>query len=73
MMHSMAIKQSGGNHPFVDENKRIGILAMLVFLDINQVMINYSNQDIIELGLGVASGKYNTDYIMDWIITHSCN
>lgn len=47
-------------------------LAMLVFLDVNQVMINCSNQDIIELGLEVASGKYNTDYIMDWIIIHSC-
>lgn len=59
------------NHPFIDENKRIGILAMLVFLDVNQVIVNCSNQDIIELGLGVASGKYNTDNIMDWIITHS--
>ncbi len=59
------------NHPFVDGNKRIGILAMLVFLDINQVMINGSNQDIIELGLGVASGKIDSDYIMDWIITHN--
>ena len=54
------------NHPFIDGNKRIGILAMLVFLD-----VNCSNQDIIELGLGVVSGKYNTDNIMDWIITHS--
>lgn len=59
------------NHPFIDGNKRIGILAMLVFLDINHVVINCSNQDIIEIGLGVASGKYNTDYILDWIITHS--
>lgn len=30
---------------------------MLVFLDVNQVMINCSNQDIIKLGLGVASGN----------------
>src|SRR5690554_6130896 len=46
------------NHPFIDGNKRIGILAMLVFLDVNQVMIQCSNQEIIELGLGVASGVY---------------
>lgn len=59
------------NHPFIDGNKRIGILAMLVFLDVNQVMIQCSNQEIIELGLGVASGNFNTELIIDWIIAHS--
>lgn len=59
------------NHPFIDGNKRIGILAMLVFLDVNQVEVNCSNQDIIELGLGVASGKYNTASIIVWIIAYS--
>ncbi len=59
------------NHPFIDGNKRIGILAMLVFLDVNQVMIQCSNQEIIELGLGVASGNFNTEFIIDWIIAHS--
>lgn len=59
------------NHPFIDGNKRIGILAMLVFMDVNQLEVNCSNQDIIELGLGAASGKYNTDFITDWIIAHS--
>lgn len=59
------------NHPFIDGNKRIGILAMLVFMDVNQLEVNCSNQDIIELGLGAASGKYNTDFIKDWIIAHS--
>lgn len=44
---------------------------MLVFLNVNQVEVNCSNQDIIELGLGVASGKYITDFIIDWIIAHS--
>ncbi|MDF2845964.1 MAG: death on curing protein [Herbinix sp.] len=87
-LHSMAIKQSGGmngvrddglldlalnSHPFIDGNKRIGILAMLVFLDVNQIMIDCSDEDVIDLGLGVASGKYKTDYIMTWIINHSSN
>jgi death-on-curing protein len=43
---------------------------MLIFLDINQIMINCSNEDAIDLGLGVASSKYNTEYIMTWIINH---
>ncbi len=59
------------NHPFNDGNKRIGILAMLVFLDVNQIMIDCSDEDLIDLGLGVASGKYKTDYIKTWIINHT--
>lgn len=42
------------NHPFIDGNKRIGILAMLVFLDVNQVEVSCSNQDII-----IAQSFYN--------------
>ncbi|MBC2456576.1 type II toxin-antitoxin system death-on-curing family toxin [Clostridium beijerinckii] len=59
------------NHPFLDGNKRIGILAMMVFLDINGIEISCSDEDIIDIGLGVASGKYNAEYITEWIITFS--
>ncbi|WP_408606866.1 type II toxin-antitoxin system death-on-curing family toxin [Anaerocolumna xylanovorans] len=61
------------NHPFIDGNKRIGILVMLVFLDINQISINCEDGDIINLGLGVADGRYDSSYIMKWIINHSTN
>jgi death-on-curing protein len=59
------------NHPFLDVNKRIGILAMMVFLDISGIGISCSDEDIIDLGLGVASGKYNAEYMTEWIITFS--
>jgi death-on-curing protein len=59
------------NHPFIDGNKRIGILTMLVFLKINNVIIQCRDGDIINLGLGVASGKYDVPYIEEWIILHS--
>jgi len=59
------------NHPFIDGNKRIGILITLVFLKINNVFIHCQDDDIIDLGLGIASGKYNSSYIMNWIIMHS--
>ncbi|NLC20089.1 MAG: type II toxin-antitoxin system death-on-curing family toxin [Clostridiales bacterium] len=57
-------------HPFIDGNKRVGILAMLVFLKVNNIIINCQDDDIIELGFGIASGKYNSSYIMEWIISH---
>ena len=47
------------NHPFLDGNKRIGILAMLVFLDLNGKKFNTTNEEIISLGLNVAKGNEN--------------
>ena len=44
------------NHPFLDGNKRIGILAMLVFLDLNGKRLNITNEEIISLGLNAAKG-----------------
>lgn len=59
------------NHPFLDGNKRIGILVMMVFLDVNGIELLCSDEDVIDLGLGVASGKYDTEYMKEWIITFS--
>ena len=46
------------NHPFIDGNKRIGILVMLIFLELNGFSIEFSDDEIIDMALGVASGKY---------------
>jgi len=61
------------NHPFLDGNKRIGMLAMMVFLEINEIELECSDEDIIDIGLGIASGKYEDNYIIDWIISSSNN
>ena len=45
------------NHPFLDGNKRIGILAMLVFLDLNGKKLDITNEEIVSLGLGIAKGN----------------
>ena len=37
------------NHPFVDGNKRIGTHAMLVTLDINDIELQYQDEDLIHL------------------------
>ena len=60
------------NHPFVDGNKRIGVLAMLVFLQINGAKITASNDDVITLGLGVASGEMKYDALLEWVHRY-CN
>jgi death-on-curing protein len=55
------------NHPFLDGNKRIGVTAMLVFLNSNDVEINCSNEELVKLGIGVADGSFDEDDIRNWI------
>ncbi|MBI5489990.1 MAG: type II toxin-antitoxin system death-on-curing family toxin [Deltaproteobacteria bacterium] len=45
------------NHPFVDGNKRIGLAAALVFLRMNSVRIQASEDELVDLVLGVAGGR----------------
>ncbi|MBT9778973.1 type II toxin-antitoxin system death-on-curing family toxin [Clostridium sp. MCC353] len=58
------------NHAFLDGNKRIGMLSMLMILRLNQVNIKYTQRELIALGLGVADGSIGYDEILDWIISH---
>ena len=37
------------NHPFIDGNKRIGTHAMLIFLLLNNVELEYDDDDLISL------------------------
>ena len=58
------------NHPFVDGNKRIGVLVMLVFLRLNGVEICVTNDDVVKLGLGIANGTLTCDNVLEWITLH---
>lgn len=60
------------NHAFVDGNKRIGILAMLVMLDLNDVTLKCSQAELVELGLAVANSQAGYDDILAWIYHHTC-
>jgi len=59
------------NHPFADGNKRIGMLAMLVFLEINGIELTCSDQDIIETGLKLAAGEMDDKQLLEWILRHN--
>jgi death on curing protein len=45
------------NHPFVDGNKRTGLLAAIVFLDVNGIGIEHASEALYELAMGVAEGR----------------
>lgn len=58
------------NHAFIDGNKRIGCKLMLMFLDLNGIDIECTQQEIVDIGLGVGSGKMSCDELLRWIIQH---
>lgn len=58
------------NHAFVDGNKRIGVLVMLLTLDLNNIKIVYNQQELIALGLGVADGSMSYNDILKFINNH---
>jgi death-on-curing protein len=59
------------NHPFLDGNKRIGIFAMMVFLEINGFPLACTDSELETLGWGLADGSVSETELLNWIISHS--
>ena len=58
------------NHAFVDGNKRIGMYVMLTFLEVNGIEMTCTNEDVVEAGLGVASGDMGYEELLEWVREH---
>ena len=58
------------NHAFVDGNKRIGMYVMLTFLEVNGIHLDCTNNEIVEVGLAVASGAMDYDALLKWVWSH---
>ncbi len=58
------------NHPFIDGNKRIGTHSMLVFLALNGIELEHTQEELIETILSVASGKTDAVGLLEWILNH---
>lgn len=59
------------NHPFVDGNKRVGAMAALIFLDINNIEFDAPESLFTEMVLKVASGKMLKAEITLFLKEHS--
>ena len=42
-------------------------MAMIVLLELNNIIIEFTNEDLTDLGFGVADGRYDEKYIENWI------
>jgi len=58
------------NHPFADGNKRIGTYVMIL-LDLNHLEADFTNDDIIHIGLALAGGQMSDKQLLDLILERS--
>ena len=55
------------NHPFLDGNKRIGFVAMNMFLLINDFEIDAPEPEVIAVMLQVADGTLDEPGLVEWL------
>ena len=58
------------NHCMIDGNKRIGTHAMLVFLALNGIELKYTQKELYETILNVASGSGDYNGLLQWVLNH---
>ena len=58
------------NHGFNDGNKRVGCIVLLTLCHKNNIIIKPSQKELINLGLGVASGSLGKEEIKSFISKH---
>ena len=62
LMHSLVM-----NHPFVDGNKRVGAMAMELFLLVNSVALDAVDEEIVAVTLAVARGEVAAEALAIWL------
>jgi death-on-curing protein len=59
------------NHPFTDGNNRIGLEAALVFLEINEVSLHATDDELIDLTMRTAQSLVSKAENADFLRTHA--
>lgn len=55
------------NHPYVDGNKRVALVAMVAFLERNGSELTATNADAVRVMLAVAAGDMSEAALSGWI------
>jgi len=55
------------NHPFIDGNKRTGILSASVFLALNGIDVEFEEASIVAMVVGLAAGEVDEETFADWL------
>lgn len=54
-------------HPFNDGNKRMAFLTMVMFLELNGVSFEASEEEVVVMMVGLAAGRINEKELTEWI------
>ena len=55
------------SRPFNDGNKRVGFLAMYVFLGLNGLEIEADETEVVDFIVAVAAGRCGEEELADWL------
>jgi death-on-curing protein len=69
-MYGVAIVK---NHPFVDGNKRVALMVMYVFLEINGYRLDAPEVDAVDLMLRLAAGELDERKLSGWLKANSAS
>ena len=59
------------DHPFVDGNKRTGLLSLQAFLALNGYRFRPAQEDEVEIILGLAAGEVDETGLARWIAANA--
>ena len=58
------------NHGYTDGNKRVGFVAMAVFLELNGCRLEAPEGEVVTTMLGVAAGRTSEEELAEWVREH---
>ncbi|WP_262121147.1 type II toxin-antitoxin system death-on-curing family toxin [Anaerococcus sp. Marseille-Q5996] len=86
LLHKLLIEQYGGdnrirdlelldlsiNSPYqtFDGNKRIGAHCLVILLDANNYPLSYSQGELIDVIMGIASSNLTENDLLEWVENH---
>lgn len=73
-LHSKAAAIARGiiaDHPFIDGNKRTGIMSALLFLERNGIATHVADKELEDFAVEIAVKKLDVSMIAEWLRKHS--
>lgn len=58
------------NHPFIDGNKRTALASLIVFLNLNKLDLDASQESATAIVLALAAGEIGEDVLARWVADH---
>lgn len=58
-------------HAFIDGNKRVGLMVMLVFLGLNSLRLDATEDELVELVVDVAAGRVSKAEVAVFVKRHA--